>query len=89
MPWFSSRPISQIELFDVDNVPPPPDARSFAINHGKAIYFHHGTPSEEPIRSFFLFLLWAVQFALLIALSHFRERSSISEQCDGNGNAKH
>ena len=48
-PWMGSRPIAEIAAHDLSNLPPPADARAFAMNHGKAIYFTHGTASEEPL----------------------------------------
>jgi hypothetical protein len=49
VPWlFGSEPIEKISNHSLENLPPPGWASSFAINHGRAIYFEEAVPSEEP-----------------------------------------
>ena len=63
-PWLASKPIEQITQYSLSNTPPPPGVRAFSINHGNAIYYEHGTVSEEPIwfslLTLILLFLWAV-----------------------------
>ena len=45
-----SKPIAEIGMHELDNTPPPEYARSFSINHGSAIYYRDGVPSQHPMK---------------------------------------
>lgn len=67
-PWMASKPIEEIRNHLLSNVPPPIEAKAFAINHGEAIYYNHGTAMEEPLwfglLTVGIFLLWLVMVFL-------------------------
>ena len=66
VPWlFGSKPINQIGEHNLSNTPPPDGAISFAINHGKAIYYFEPTPSETPIQTACVVIAFFVCIACL------------------------
>jgi hypothetical protein len=66
VPWlFGSEPIENIAKHSLENLPPPDWALSFAINHGRAIYFEEAIPSEEPEK----LLLVTTYFVIVIVAS--------------------
>jgi hypothetical protein len=46
--WLFSRPIESFSSYGLPGVTPPTYARSFSINHGHAVYYRDGGPSEHP-----------------------------------------
>lgn len=55
-----SKPIETISSYDLENVPPPPYAKSFAINHGEAIYYRDGVASEHPYKQTLIYISLSV-----------------------------
>jgi hypothetical protein len=73
-PWlFDSHPIDEIQYYELENVPAPSDAQSFAINHGSAIYYEDGVPSEHPIKRITILGAALAMWAGLIGIA-FRAR---------------
>lgn len=72
IPWLlSSIPIEMIDQYEVKNIPPPEGALSFAINHGKAMYFYRSASSENLSFSYIIMLTFLV---IMIAYSYMAHK---------------
>jgi hypothetical protein len=65
-PWlFASHPIKDLKYYEIDNEPAPPEAKSFAINHGSAIYYVDSVPADHPEKRN---LIFGIALALWLGL---------------------
>lgn len=73
-PWlFASHPINEIQHYNVENVPPPDHARSFAINHGRAIYYNDDVPRVHPVKRIVILAAALGMWVALVGIA-FRAR---------------
>ncbi|MBD3668379.1 MAG: hypothetical protein HUJ16_10485 [Kangiella sp.] len=69
VPWlFASEPIEMIEFHDVSNDKVPEGALSFAINHGKAMYYFEPVPSEALSLACTVVAIFSIAFLVLLYL---------------------
>jgi hypothetical protein len=69
VPWlFGSHPINRLNEFVLENTPAPEGALSFAINHGRAMYFYEPVPGEVRLQAFLVIVSFFVIIALLFLL---------------------
>ena len=75
-PWVFSEPISAIGEHELSNVPPPADARSFAVSHGRAVYFTDGPATAHPFKLAMIvgsfLLLWTSSILLYLRLRQLK-----------------
>lgn len=77
VPWVvSSKPISALSYHELQNEPAPKWANSFAINHGRAIYYKDYPSNERPGKRVTLVIIFFLLFGLLLYLIYGQKRNT-------------
>ncbi len=69
----ASEPISSLNNYELTNKPAPVWAKSFSINHGKAVYYRDLPSSERPLKKYALISLFFLLYIILLKLIHSKE----------------
>lgn len=76
-PWLiGSEPIEAIDKYDIDNKPAPESAKSFAVNHGSAVYYEDGVPKQHPIKSIGIIVIALLLWVGILAIMYRAHRRS-------------
>jgi hypothetical protein len=64
-PWFTCRPVNELDLIEYSLQSIPADARCFSINHGSVVFHAHGTAADDAGPFALLSLALFVRFCVL------------------------